>query len=108
MPKVVAPTPGMRVLCRDAEWLVTRVDAAGSYQHQIVFCTGVDDLNRGHEAAFLTQLDQIKEVNPRETALVRDDSNGYSRSRWSDTRRSWRPSTVPASAGSSRSCSTTP
>lgn len=74
-------TPGMRVVCRDAEWLVTRVDAAGSYQHQIVFCTGVDDLNRGHEAAFLTQLDRIKEVNPRETALVRDDSNGYSRSR---------------------------
>ncbi|MDO6788118.1 DEAD/DEAH box helicase [Cobetia marina] len=74
-------TPGMRVVCRDAEWLVSRVDAAGSYQHQIVFCTGVDDLNRGHEAAFLTQLDQIKEVNPRETALVRDESNGYSRSR---------------------------
>lgn len=57
------------------------MDAAGSYQHQIVFCTGVDDLNRGHEAAFLTQLDRIKEVNPRETVLVRDDSNGYSRSR---------------------------
>ncbi|WP_155984571.1 DEAD/DEAH box helicase [Thioalkalivibrio sp. ALE14] len=74
-------TPGMRVVCRDAEWLVSRVDAAGSYQHQIVFCTGVDDLNRGHEAAFLTQLDQIKEVNPRETALVRDESNGYSRSK---------------------------
>lgn len=74
-------TPGMRVVCRDAEWLVTRVDAAGSYQHQIVFCTGVDDFNRGHEAAFLTQLDRIKEVNPRETALVRDNSNGYSRSR---------------------------
>ncbi|MBS7349658.1 MAG: ATP-dependent helicase, partial [Comamonas sp.] len=71
-------TPGMRVLCRDAEWLVTRVDAAGSSQHQIVFCTGVDDLNRGHEAAFLTQLDQLKEVDPRKTGLVRDESKGYS------------------------------
>lgn len=66
------------MLCRDAEWLVTRVDAAGSSQHQIVFCTGVDDLNRGHEAAFLTQLDQLKEVDPRKTGLVRDESKGYS------------------------------
>ncbi|WP_303292199.1 DEAD/DEAH box helicase [Marinobacter sp. SS5-14b] len=74
-------TPGMRVECRDAEWLVTRVDAAGSNQHQIVFCTGVDDLNRGHEAAFLTQLDRLKEVDPRKTELVRDETKGYSTAR---------------------------
>lgn len=74
-------TPGMRVECRDAEWLVTRVDAAGSNQHQIVFCSGVDDLNRGHEAAFLTQLDQLKEVDPRKTELVRDETKGYSTAR---------------------------
>ncbi|NMZ09087.1 DEAD/DEAH box helicase family protein [Pseudomonas proteolytica] len=71
----------MRVECRNAEWMVTRVDAAGSSQHQIVFCSGVDDLNRGHEAAFLTQLDTLREVDPRKTELIRDDSNGYSRSR---------------------------
>jgi hypothetical protein len=74
-------TPGMRVTCRDAEWLVTRVEAAGSYRHQIVFCTGVDDLTRGHEAAFLTQLDRIEEIDPRQTRLVRDESNGYARAR---------------------------
>jgi len=74
-------TPGMRVECRDAEWLITRVDAAGSNQHQIVFCSGVDDLNRGHEAAFLTQLDQLKEVDPRKTELVRDETKGYSTAR---------------------------
>ncbi|GBO87324.1 DEAD/DEAH box helicase [Marinobacter salsuginis] len=74
-------TPGMRVECRDAEWLVTRVDAAGSNQHQIVFCSGVDDLNRGHEAAFLTQLDRLKEVDPRKTELVRDETRGYSTAR---------------------------
>ena len=74
-------TPGMRVECRNAEWLVTRVDAAGSNQHQIVFCSGVDDLNRGHEAAFLTQLDQLKEVDPRKTELVRDETKGYSTAR---------------------------
>ena len=74
-------TPGMRVECRSAEWLVTRVDAAGNNQHQIVFCSGVDDLNRGHEAAFLTQLDQLKEVDPRKTELVRDETKGYSTAR---------------------------
>ncbi|WP_404375510.1 DEAD/DEAH box helicase [Vreelandella aquamarina] len=74
-------TPGMRVECRNAEWLVTRVDAAGSNQHQIVFCSGVDDLNRGHEAAFLTQLDQLKEVDPRKAELVRDETKGYSTAR---------------------------
>lgn len=74
-------TPGMRVQCRDAEWLVTRVDAAGSNQHQVVFCSGIDDLNRGHETAFLTQLDHIKEVDPRKTELVRDETKGYSTAR---------------------------
>lgn len=74
-------TPGMRVECRDAEWLVTRVDAAGSHPHQIVFCSGVDDLNRGHEAAFLTQLDHLQEVDPRKTELIRDDTKGYSTAR---------------------------
>lgn len=74
-------TPGMRVQCRDAEWLVTRVDAAVSNQHQVVFCSGIDDLNRGHETAFLTQLDHIKEVDPRKTELVRDETRGYSTAR---------------------------
>ena len=52
-------SPGMRILCRDAEWLVTRVDSASSRQDQVVYCVGADDLTRGHEAAFLTQLDRI-------------------------------------------------
>lgn len=70
-------TPGMRVECRNAEWLVTRVEAASSKGDQIVFCVGADDFTRGHEAAFLTQLDIIKEIDPKLTKLVRDESNGY-------------------------------
>lgn len=78
MSKVVAPTPGMRVLCRDAEWLVTRVDPSDqSHQNYAVHCIGADDLVRGHEAVFLTQLDRIEPVDPRNTRLVPDASSGY-------------------------------
>ncbi len=78
MPKVVTPTPGMRVLCRDAEWLVTRVDPSDhTHENYAVHCIGADDLVRGHEAIFLTQLDAIEPVDPRNTQLVRDQSSGY-------------------------------
>lgn len=78
MPKIAAPTPGMRVLCRDAEWLVTRVDPSDhSHQNYAVHCVGADDLVRGHEAIFLTQLDKIEPVDPRNTQLVQDQSSGY-------------------------------
>ena len=78
MPNGVAPTAGMRVLCRDAEWLVTRVDPSDhSHQNYAVHCVGADDLVRGHEAIFLTQLDTIEPVDPRNTQLVQDQSSGY-------------------------------
>lgn len=63
-------TPGMRVLCRDAEWLVTEVHAEKTFQ--TVRCVGADDLVRGHEAAFLTLLDDIVPIDPRATKLIRD------------------------------------
>ncbi|WP_257266380.1 DEAD/DEAH box helicase [Endozoicomonas sp. ONNA2] len=74
-------TPGMRIICRDAEWLVTRVRPANRLQDQVIDCVGVDNLTRGHEATFLTQLETIKEVDPRKTRLVRDDSNSYNKSK---------------------------
>jgi ERCC4-related helicase len=71
-------TPGMRVLCRDAEWLVTRVESANhNSSEQVVYCIGADDMTRGHEAAFLTQLDKITPVDPAKTQLVRDTSPNY-------------------------------
>ena len=74
----VALTPGMRVLCRDAEWLVTKVDFSDhAHKHHAVYCVGADDLVRGHEAIFLTQLDDVEPVDPRNTKLVQDDSSGY-------------------------------
>ena len=74
-------SPGMRVLCRDAEWLVTRVDSSSSQRDQVIHCIGADDLTRGHEAAFLTQLDRIQPVDPRQTRLVKDESGGYAQAK---------------------------
>lgn len=74
-------TPGMRIQCRDAEWLVTRVEIANQKDDQIVYCTGVDDLTRGHKAAFLPQIETIIPVDPKKTKMVKDESGGYSKSK---------------------------
>ena len=67
------PTPGARVIVRDAEWIVRRADhAPGGYQ---IVCDGVSELVRGREAVFLTALEPTIEVlDPAETRLVPDDS----------------------------------
>ena len=78
MPDQAAITPGIRILCRDAEWLVTRVDESDyANGHFAVHCVGADDLVRGHQAMFLTQLDRIEVVDPRQTRLAADASHGY-------------------------------
>lgn len=74
--------PGMRVLCRDAEWLVQRVEASNDAgTHHAVHVVGVDDLVRGHQAIFLTQLDLIEPVDPRKTKLIQDTSQGFRRAK---------------------------
>lgn len=63
MPDRAPFAPGMRVLCRDAEWLVTRVEYSDfAHNNHAVHCIAADDLVRGHEAIFLTQLDRIDPV----------------------------------------------
>lgn len=78
---MIVYTPGMRVLCRDAEWLVTQVKTANSNHDQIIYCVGTDDLTRGHHTAFLTQLDKITPVDPRKTRLVPDESGSYNKAK---------------------------
>ena len=70
--------PGMRVLCRDSEWLVTRVEPSDRiHKSYAIHCIGADDLVRGQERIFLEQLDKIEPVDPRDTRLVDDESSGY-------------------------------
>ena len=72
-PTAAIPTPGIRVLVRDAEWIVRRVDhAPGGYQ---MTCEGASELVRGREAVFLTALEpRIEVLDPAQTRLVADQS----------------------------------
>ena len=70
-------TPGMRIDCRSAEWLVTSYNK----ELQIIHCIGADEITRGHQAAFLTQLEKITPLDPRKTRPVRDESGSYNRSK---------------------------
>ncbi len=67
--------PGARVLIRDAEWIVKRVDrtATGGQSVQVV---GVSEIVRHKEARFLTELEGagISVLDPAETELVPDPS----------------------------------
>ncbi|MBN1446410.1 MAG: DEAD/DEAH box helicase [Bacteroidetes bacterium] len=69
--------PGLRVLIRDAEWIVKRVDAASDGGHA-VHVTGVSDVVRDREAVFLTRIeDAIEVLDPARTALLPDTSPGF-------------------------------
>lgn len=101
-----ARAPGMRVPSRDAEWLVTRVDPAYEQEHWAVGCVGDDDLVSGHEAIFLTQLDSIKSVDPRDTEPKPPQK--YSREQYDYIREHGCPAfrARPCPLGSSRARST--
>jgi SNF2 family DNA or RNA helicase len=69
--------PGARVVIRDEEWLVRRVDNSndGGY---LLSCDGVSDLVRGRAVQFLTKLeDDILILDPAETELVADNSSHF-------------------------------
>lgn len=53
--------PGARVLIRDAEWLVRRVDPSTD-GGELLVCDGVSDLVRGRTAHFLTKLEERIEL----------------------------------------------
>jgi hypothetical protein len=66
--------PGARIVVRDEEWLVRRVDPA-SDGGRLLTCDGVSDLVRGQSSLFLTALEgPIEVLDPAETQLVADSS----------------------------------
>jgi superfamily II DNA or RNA helicase len=76
----IAAAPGSRVLIRDEEWLVRKVDPSsdGGY---LLNCDGVSELVRGRSAQFLTQLEEhIDVLDPAKTELVADGSNAFNAS----------------------------
>ncbi|WP_043341666.1 DEAD/DEAH box helicase [Belnapia moabensis] len=69
--------PGSRVVIRDEEWLIRRVDPAAD-GGWLLSCDGVSDLVRGHSPLFLTTLeDDVEVLDPAKTELVPDASSTY-------------------------------
>jgi superfamily II DNA or RNA helicase len=72
--------PGSRVVIRDEEWLVRRVDPSTDGGH-LLTCDGISDLVRGQSALFLTELEgPIELLDPASTQLVEDTSRTYNAS----------------------------
>lgn len=69
--------PGTRVLIRDAEWVVRRVDTTRTGKKALTV-TGVSQLVKDQEALFLEELEQkIEILDPIDTKLIPDTSHGY-------------------------------
>ncbi|MFG2315264.1 DEAD/DEAH box helicase [Streptomyces tendae] len=71
---------GAQVLVRDEEWLV-RSSMPTEDDGTRIEVVGVSEFVRDQEAVFFSGLDRIELLDPRETALVMDDSPNYRRSR---------------------------
>ena len=70
--------PGARVLIRDAEWLVRRVDVT-STGGRALSVTGISEIVRNREAIFLTEAEKsIEALDPAQTNIVQDSSEKYS------------------------------
>ena len=69
--------PGARVVVRDAEWLVRKVDRT-STGGQSLNVIGISELVKDKEAIFLTEIDKnIEILDPAKTNLVPDKSSSY-------------------------------
>lgn len=69
--------PGMRVIIRDAEWVIRRVDSSSDGGQQLS-CSGVSELVSDKDGIFLTNLEgSIQIIEPEKTELVSDASPGY-------------------------------
>ncbi|HEC66158.1 MAG TPA: DEAD/DEAH box helicase [bacterium] len=69
--------PGARIVVRDAEWLVRRVDPILTGGKQLL-CVGISELVKDKEAIFLTEIEpKIETLDPAQTNLVYDTSRSY-------------------------------
>lgn len=72
--------PGARILVRDTEWLVRRVDRT-SEDGKALTCVGLSELVRDKEAVFLTRVEELRSpvqvLDPAKTKLVPDTSNQF-------------------------------
>lgn len=73
--------PGSRILVRDEEWIIKKVETINNGKNKALTVTGVSELVKNHEAIFLDDIDEIVELKPEKTELIADDSTRYRKSR---------------------------
>ena len=74
-------SPGMRVVIRDEEWMIKKVES-NSMGQPTLFVVGLSPLVKEREAQFLAALEErIDVVDPTATRLVPDTSPRFIRSR---------------------------
>ena len=83
MPSSVATpviAPGARVVVRDAEWVVRRVDRTVEDSQQLT-CDGISEMVRGEVGVFSKHLDRkIQILDPAKTQLIPDTSPQFAKS----------------------------
>ncbi len=73
-------TPGQRVIIRDAEWTIRKVEILSDDGYELV-CDGFSNFVKGKEAIFLTTYEKnIQIIDPLETKFVIDKSSGFQKS----------------------------
>ncbi len=71
--------PGARIEVRNEEWLVRRADTTSTGGQQLT-CVGISPLVKEKETIFLTEIEDLKLLEPEKTQLVADGSGSYRRS----------------------------
>lgn len=71
--------PGMRLIIRDEEWIITKIDT-NEIGAQALYCIGISPLVKDKETIFLTDLEKIEAVDPTKVRLIKDDSPKYTKS----------------------------
>jgi superfamily II DNA or RNA helicase len=72
--------PGMRLIIRDEEWMVKKVET-NALGVKTLHCTGISPLVKERDSTFLTDIEEIEQVDPTKINLVPDDSPFFRRSR---------------------------
>ena len=73
-------TAGQRVIIRDTEWTIRRVDVLKDDNYELL-CDGHSSFVKGKEAVFLTSYEkEITIVDPLNTEFVVDESSSYQKS----------------------------
>lgn len=68
--------PGMRVIIRDEEWMIKKVET-NTLNNKALHCVGISPLIKDRDAIFLADLEDIQIIDPAKIKLIPDDSPFY-------------------------------